>query len=447
METLKQKLLMSYLIANPDLFAVCNSIIRPSYFDPTIKKAVEFSQHYFEKYKQPPSPEQVLAETGIIIETKELTKAEYHYAADEVETFCRNKAVEAAILQSPALLDKQDFGTIINSLKNAISIGLTKDLGVDYFENPELRLKDLLNNSSTYSTGWSEADDLLGGGVSRQELFMFMANSGVGKSVVMSNLAFNLMAQGLNVIYFTMELADKIVAKRFDSMFTGISQGELLKNIEIASQKVMKAGERTGKLFIKRMPEGTTNSNHMRAYLKEFEQIHGFIPDVIISDYLDLMAMNSNMTTDNMFTKDKFVAEEFRALGFEFDAIMVSASQMGRNALEAENHHQGHIQGGMSKVNTADALIAIVQSEMMRAAGEYMFEFIKTRNSNGVGKKVILRWDPIALRVTDLNKDGLMLKTKAKKTEAVAMGTGGMVFDSAKPPSSNPLLDLMKTGK
>ena len=43
-----------------------------------------------------------------------------------------------------------------------------------------------------------------------------------------------------------------------------------------------------GELYIKRMPESTTTANHIRAYLKEFEQTKGFKPDIIIVDYLDI---------------------------------------------------------------------------------------------------------------------------------------------------------------
>jgi hypothetical protein len=38
----------------------------------------------------------------------------------------------------------------------------------------------------------------------------------------------------------------------------------------------------------------------------------------------------------------------------------------------------------------------------MRSQGEYMLKLLKTRNSDGVGKIVMLRWNPISLRISDL---------------------------------------------
>jgi hypothetical protein len=104
------------------------------------------------------------------------------------------------------------------------------------------------------------------------------------------------------------------------------------------------------------------------------------------------------------------------------------------SALDTKDHHQGHIQGGISKVNTTDNLIAIIQTEAMKAAGEYVFKMIKTRSSGGVGKQVLLKWDPIALRVLDqdgVRREKVSIKELAKQ-------------EREKPKTESSLLNLMK---
>ena len=440
----KQQVLLEMVLSSPDLFAMCHGIMKPSYFDPEIRSVVTFSKEYFDKYKTIPRANVVKSETGVDVSTYEVSKDEVSYVADEMEIFCRDKAVEAAILSAPALLEKQDMGKIIEQLKEAISVGLNKDLGTDYFANPELRLQALLENDAKLSTGWKEVDEKIGGGVSRQELLLFGANSGVGKSVTMLNLSLNLLMQKLNGIYFTFELAEKVVSKRMDSMISRISQMDILRNISKVAIEVEKASANLGHFYVKRMAESVTNINHIRAYLKEFQQKHGYTPDFIVLDYLDLMATTQKISAENLFVKDKYIAEEVRSLGFEFDCLIISASQLGRGALEAEQLHQGHIQGGISKVNTADNFIAIVQSEQMRAAGEYMFEYLKTRNSAGVGQNTLLRWDPIALRITDNVDNGQMSFVKKNEKHNVEINTNGTVFAKATNQASS-LLTLMKT--
>lgn len=443
MEIEKQKMLVSYLLSDQDLYATCHGIVKPSFFDPSIKRVVNFSQEYFEKYKNVPSPEVIKAETGMEIQKKDLTKAEVKYASTEVEQFCKNKAMEAMILGAPKLLHSGDFGKIEANMKAAISVSLNRDLGTDYFNNPELRLKKLLDSTRLIPTLWRDVDEVLGGGVGRQELLLFAANSGVGKSITMLNLSVNLLMQGLNGIYFTLELSEEVVAKRMDSMITGIGQQDIFKNIHKISHDLDAIKDQMGKFYVKRFPESSTNANHLRAYIKEFEAVNGFLPDFIVIDYLDLMATNQKIPVDNLFIKDKYVAEEARALGHDFDCLVISASQLGRGALEADHVHQGHIQGGISKVNTCDNFIAIIQSEQMRAAGEYWFEYAKTRNSNGVGRKTLLRWDPIALRITNNETNDKGLKVKPGNSNHPNLNGAGTAIDKINKTKKSGLFDVL----
>lgn len=418
MNTDKQKLLLSYVLSNEDIFTRTNSIIKSTYFDPEIRQAVAFVKEYFEKYRALPNLDQLKVETGINVTTKELTKSESEYATTEIEGFCRNKAIEQAILKGPGLLEEGNYGEIERVIKEAITVGLSKDLGLDYFNDPEERLRRMLKNQAALPTGWHDVDILLNGGVNRKEMTIFMANSGVGKSIVMSNLAVNFIAQKLNVLYISLELSEDVVAKRFDSMVSGVSQAEIFTKIQKVAVEVTNRAANMGKLVIKRMPESSTCANDIRAYLKEFELLHGHVPDVIVVDYMDLMTSNHNISAENLFVKDKYVAEEIRSIANDYNCVVITASQMGRGALDTNDHHQGHIQGGISKVNTTDNLIAILQSEALKAAGEYVLKMIKTRSSGGVGKHAVLKWDPIALKVSDLNGPATRIELKETKPQA-----------------------------
>lgn len=67
---------------------------------------------------------------------------------------------------------------------------------------------------------------------------------------------------------------------------------------------------------------------------------------------------------------------------------------------ELEVDHS-HIAGGISKINTADNVVAIYTSDSLREQGEYRVQFLKTRSSSGVGSKVYLGFSPISLRIFD----------------------------------------------
>ena len=439
MEIEKQQLILGAMAENRELLALCSGIIKPSYFDPSLKKTVKFIGEYFSKYMDAPKTQVIKAECGIDLPAVgKLAKADLQWIGDEVEVFCRNRAMAEAIFRGPEHLQKNDYGAIMEDMKAAISVGLQKDLGIQYFENPLARLKDTLVTQARISTGIKELDDMIGGGLSRQELILFTANSGGGKSMNMLNLAKNLLLQGYSGVYISLEMAEGVVTKRMDSMVTHVAQEQLLKEMTAVAAEIEKVAGSAGKFYVKRMPENRTNINNIRSYIEQLRQATGFEPDFIVIDYLDIMSSTHNISLENLFVKDKYVTEEVRSLGFDFNCMMISASQLGRGAIEAEKLTQAHIQGGISKINTADYVIGIKQDDLMRAAGEIRYDCLKSRNSSGVGTSALLSWDAISLNITSriASQAKLILKKQDKRSQI--LGTGGTQFAKG----DDPLLNL-----
>lgn len=438
----KQRLVLSCLVANRDLMALCSSIIKPSYFDASLKKCVKFINEYFEKYKDIPKISTVQAETGITLDDLgSITRADSDYIAAEIESYCRERAITEAIIAGPELLQKGDFGKILETLKSALNVGLQKDLGTDFFNDPAGQLVQMLESQAKISTGLPELDSAIGGGISRQELMVLCANSGGGKSMTMLNIALNLLKQGLNGVYISLEMAESVVTKRLYSMISKIGQDSLLKDINSVVASVEQARETMGKFIIKRMPENRTNVNTVRSYLQQLEQSTGFRPDFIVIDYLDIMGTTMQVAGDNLFVKDKYTTEEVRSLGFDFNAVVISASQLGRAALEADKLSQAHIQGGISKINTSDYTIGIKQDDLMRAAGEIYLEILKSRNSAGTGKRILLGWDQTSLTISSLEKKASNL-TVQKKTGVLS--ASNTLFNKPKDETGG-IINLMNT--
>lgn len=418
MELEKQKLLLSYLISNQELFIKVSPILNTKYFDASIKPAITFVKEYFDQYKNPPTVDQLKAETGNVVELRPtMARAELSYAEDQLEKFCKEKAIEHAILASPALLAEGKHAEIQILIRDALTVGLNRNIGLNYFEDPEARLNALSLNNKPIPTGFLKLDEYLGGGLNRKEMIIFAAPPGVGKSLTMANLGKNLMRQSLNVVYITLELSEEVTAKRFDSMFSGISQLDILKNITKTSIEIKKQSSQYGSLTIKRMPESSTNANHIRAYLKEYEIMKGHLPDALIIDYMDLMCSNQSISAENQFIRDKFISEELRSIANEYNLMMITASQLNRGSqmLESmEDLSQAHIAGGISKVNTTDNLVAIMQNPAMKARSEMLFKLLKTRSSSGVGNQFMMTFNPNTLILTCFaEEDGSATRSKS----------------------------------
>lgn len=400
MDIIKQTLLLEYLISSVDTFALCTSIIKPSYFDPELRNTVMFIQTYYEEYNSLPEPIQIEAETGIDLEKRIITKDKIEYCSREIEKFCKRKAIEKAIIASPKLIEEGDYGKVEQLIKDAVTVSLNTDLGLNIFDDPYNVLMNLSNNDNLLSTGWANFDEKLGGGIRRKEMVIFSANSGGGKSLVLANYALNQMEKGLNVLYISLELSQELVAKRYFSMITGIKQIELFNNISDTAYKIKEAQHKHGELYIKRMPTGSTPAK-FRSYLKEFELKRGYVPDVLVVDYLDIMSPNERVKAGDVFEKDKLSAEQVRDIGEDYNMIIATASQQNRTAVGVDEVNQSHIAGGISKANTTDIWASIVFNDQLKAQGIMKFFLLKTRSSDGVGQYVDLKWNPSSLRITN----------------------------------------------
>jgi KaiC/GvpD/RAD55 family RecA-like ATPase len=402
-----EDLFINFMMSRPDLFVRCKGILKSDYFDDKQNRdTVAFIEGYSIDFSNIPSLQQIKALTRKEVEIMEVEAATHEdWFLREFEKFCRHKALRDAILASPELLDDGRYGEVEATIKAAVQIALVKDLGTDYYANPKARLEAIREGKGQVSTGWKTVDDKLYGGFNKGEITIFAGQSGAGKSLFLQNLAVNWAQAGLNVVYLSLELSEKLCSMRIDAMHTGFETREVMRNIDDVHIKVRASQQKShGTLQVKQLKNGCT-SNDIRAYIKEYEIFKKIKVDAILVDYLDLMMpMSTKISAENLFVKDKYVTEELRNLAVDLDTVTVSASQLNRGSYEEIEYDPSHIAGGISKVNTADNVIGIFTSASMKESGRYQIQFIKTRSSSGVGSKVDLAFNNKSLRISDLEE-------------------------------------------
>jgi replicative DNA helicase len=401
-----QKRYLEMMVADAETFVRCQGIFDHTLFDRKLQEAAQFVNEYAKQYNVLPDYETINATCRTDLKHPgELKEGHLNWLLDEFESFTRHKALERAIIKGADLLEQNEYGQVEHLVKEAVQIGLAKDMGTDYFADPRGRLMTLKDSNGQISTGWVTLDKKLFGGMNRGELNIFAGGSGAGKSLFLANLGVNWALQGLNVIYLTLELSEPLVSMRVDAMVTGMATRDIFKNIDDVEMKVKMIGKKSGAMQVKYMPSGKT-TNDIRAYIKEYEIKMGRKVDVLLVDYLDLlMPISRRIAPSDLFIKDKYVSEELRNLAMELQTVFVTASQLNRGAVEEVEFDHSHISGGLSKIQTADNVFGIFTSRAMRERGRYQIQLMKTRSSSGVGQKVDLEFNIDTLRITDLPED------------------------------------------
>ena len=354
-----QKLYIEMLLADAESFARAQNIFNPKSFDRKLQPIAKFIKEYMDEYKVMPEVEIVNASHDIKLKSaKDLDPSHFNWLLDEFE-----------ILSSADMLERGDYAPVEDMVKEAVSVGLTKDLGTDYFEDPKARLMALKANNGQISTGWQNLDKKLFGGFNRGELNIFAGGSGAGKSLFLQNLAVNWAQVGLNVCYISFELSEQLTAMRLDAMMTNIPTKKVFPEIDNVEMKVKMLKKKSGNLQIKYLPSGS-NVLDVRTYLKELELKNKKKIDCILIDYLDLMMPKSKrISPADLFIKDKYVSEELRNLVVEKQCVLATASQLNRASVEEIEFDHSHISGGLSKLQTADNVIGIVTSRAMKERG------------------------------------------------------------------------------
>lgn len=401
-----QKVYLEMMMTDAESFVRCQTVFDDAAFDRRLQPAAKFLNEYVTEHNAMPTFDMITAATGVDLKDPgPLQENHYDWLLKEFETFSRHKALETAILKSADLLEQGEYGPVEDLVKRAVQIGLQKDLGTDYFENPRARLEAIKDKNGQVTTGWESLDRKLFGGFNRGELNIFAGGSGAGKSLFLANLGVNWALAGMNVLYLTLELSENLVSMRVDSMVTDIPTRDIFKSLDDVEMKVKMIGKKSGALQVKYMPSGKT-PNDIRSYVKEYEIKTGRQVDVLLIDYLDLLMPNgAKVSAENLFIKDKYVSEELRNLAMELNTVFVTAAQLNRGAVEEIEFDHSHISGGLSKIQTADNVIGIFTSRAMRERGRYQIQLMKTRSSSGVGAKVDLEFDVDSLRIRDLAED------------------------------------------
>lgn len=469
----QQELFLGILITEKDLWVRCSSIIKPEYFHQSLKKTVMFIIDYSEKFGGVPAPDIIKANTGIRLDTSlEITDDVRDYFLENLEKFCRHRALELWLTDGYEYVKKGNYGQLEKELKDALLISLYSNLGTKYFENPKERLLKIKESNGQVSTGWKALDEKLYGGVNRGELNVFSGNSGAGKSLFLQNVSLNWAFMGLNVVYVSLELSEELIAMRMDAMVAETSTKEIFKKIETVHDKVVLKAKDAGCIWIKKLPQGST-VNHIKSYLKELEIKEGKRPDALVVDYMDLLLPNDRrIDPSNIHIKDKYVAEELRGLaeegnGPEHRLLLMTASQFNKGAGEEHDFSHSDIAGGHPKIQTSDNWFGIYTSRVLKDRGRYQLQMMKTRNSGEDGTRIDLSFDIVSMRITDLDDDELeddttnnvmnQLKQKSQikrkdsqikdQLNSDSVTEDKLVSDITKPNNPTSVLDLVKDMK
>lgn len=118
-------------------------------------------------------------------------------------------------------------------------------------------------------------------------------------------------------------------------------------------------------LIIKAFPTGALSVSALRSYLDLLERTSGFIPDMVVVDYPDLMKVDSKNYRIDLGA----LYRDLRGLAVENNVGVVCASQSNRTGASAKLITDIHAGEDFSKIATADTVLTYTQTVAERELG------------------------------------------------------------------------------
>jgi len=286
--------------------------------------------------------------------------------------FCRKQKLKEAMIKSVGLIQNSSYDEISKIINDALKLGTDNNHGYDFILDFEKRFE--LKARNPVSTGWELIDNISKGGLGRGELGVVIAPTGAGKSMALVHLGAMALQAGLNVVHYTLELQDKVVALRYDSCITGISLADVKEQKDIVWNGVKDV---KGKLIIKEYPTKSASTNTIKNHLEKLKR-KDFRIDMVIVDYGDLIRPVSAQKEKRIELES--IYEELRGLAQVYQCSLWTASQTNRSGLNAEVITMESISEAFNKCFVADFIFTISRTIKDKNMNEGRLFVAKNRN-------------------------------------------------------------------
>ncbi len=408
-----EKLVMKNCLENEQFLSITIPYLKTDLFsNKHNKRIVELLQKYFSKFNRKPTS----TELSVFLNSDKLKEAytivknnsdniteeiDYNTLLDHTERFLKLQGFQNTLLQIAekwdSVTDKEDLVSFYNNIEKIIGYSLRSSEGHNYFDELETHIDNLLTETNHLSTGIEWLDELLGGGflLEGRSMYIFAGETNVGKSIFLHNMAVNIMKQNKKVILFSLEMSEQMYNIRITSTISELDNNTLKDNVEEIRDGAMrfKMMRPDAGLIVKEYPPNSVTPAILKTYTKQIISTKKFKPDAIVVDYLNLLTSDGN----NSYEKIKNISEQLRALSYEFQCPVITATQLNRSGYSGSgSSSQAQVYDqrgpGMSSVSesygtgaTADAVVGLFRTDQDKEDNAIHVNIMKNRFGSNYG--------------------------------------------------------------
>lgn len=378
--------------------------VEPSHFDGIYRNIAEGILSYRARYRKPPGASHLAdlfpeirknasLKTALMAISSQADSINAPYVASRAQDFVRRQVLKTAIIEAGQLyegggLEEGLVGSVEGILSKALRLK-KETLEAGTFLSNYNRLYEFHHQQSDYcSIGIPELDQLKIG-PTPGEMLLYIGPKGTGKSWFCIHCGIKGLTQKLKVCHISLENSEEVTLSRYHQAIFGVAKRKvpqirtilekdehhLLKKFryerftpkyafndpdvwKYLKPKIKTWGTRLDRLVIKRFPTGSLSVDQIEAYLDFLELSEGFIPNMLIVDYPDLMQIDQR---DFRHSLGKIFID-LRGLQVRRNLMGVFPTQGTRETIGARKVRSKDVAEDITKVNTADMTLTYSQT-------------------------------------------------------------------------------------
>lgn len=360
--------------------------------EPPKEHIADLLEHHLQDEKAGPLYSQVLTN---IYQSQEAVNEEY--VLTQLRQFLRLQRFKAGLMTSVELVQNDRLEEAENAMVNAMRSQIDVfDKGASLLDT-DRSLHFLHREDEVIRTGIPHLDRF-NLGPSKGAMWMLIAPAKAGKSWGLVHLGKMAAISGKRVLHITLEMPEWQVSQRYIQSILSVSKrkGNFLRtkfvrrkkhdfvsrldvdeildrpsfedhNIaKVIQGKLVKIKHRLP-LIIKQFPTGMLTVSGLNAYLDSLARSEGFVPDMLILDYPDLMDYQAGANDQRVALGTLF--KKLRGMAIERNLALAVVTQSNREGAGSKVVKDTNVAEDWSKIATADTIITFNRTKAEKDLG------------------------------------------------------------------------------
>lgn len=396
-----ERVLLSSLLKNREIFSKCFTILKTKYFKQERSDIFKLIKQHYSNYNTCPTIQDIEISVRdvpnqdtrdkIFQELQQIQKieqvADVAKMQDQTVKFVKDSLyLEALEIGSEGLLNKDDNLKLKAEkiLDERAKVTIDSDVGIE-FSDVDAVLDYYSQETRGLLTQHYSINERLGPGFLPGTLSIILAASGVGKSLLMTDLISGYVKDGKNVLLVSLEMSQEEVMKRVHSNVLEIPIGDFQPgkfDKKLFIDKLQKKRQQgCGVFYTKDYPAQSFSALQLENLVETYKNEKNLEFDIIFVDYLGIMKSDKVNPAVGLYSYVKSIAEEVRATAKKLNVAILSANQLNRSATNNTNSDNANVSDSYGTVMTADFMMFLLQTEEMKENGDIIAKITKNRFS------------------------------------------------------------------